>query len=115
MKNDIINGINKFASEKMKELRIRKNITQQELADDLGIKQKQISRYELNQRVFKQDFLFKLADYFGVSVDYFFPDEYTIIENRLKEDILNDIIKEARKLPIEKQTMLLGIIKAMQE
>lgn len=63
---------NKYASEKMKRLRIRKNLTQQELADELGINQKQISRYENGERQFKQDFLKKLSEYFNVPLSTFF-------------------------------------------
>lgn len=66
--------INEFSAKKLKELRERKNITQQELAEELGMQQQQIARYENNQRKFKQDLLYKLADYFKVSINDFFPD-----------------------------------------
>lgn len=65
--------INRYCADKLKELRERKNLTQQELAEDLGIAQQQIARYENNQRNFKQDLLFQLADYFRVSINEFFP------------------------------------------
>lgn len=66
---------NEYASEKLKKLRMRKNLTQQELADELNIDQRQISRYESGQRQFKPDFLGKLAEYFNVSIQEFFPGE----------------------------------------
>ena len=66
--------INKYASNKLKELRNRKNLTQAQLGEDLGITQQQVARYENNLRQFKQDFLFQLADYFNVSINEFFPD-----------------------------------------
>lgn len=66
--------INQYSSKKLKELREHKNITQQELAEELGMSQQQIARYENNQRRFKQDLLYKLADYFKVSINDFFPD-----------------------------------------
>lgn len=66
-------NINKYASNKLKELRTQKNLTQEELAEELGVTQQQIARYENNKRQFKQDFLFKLADYFQVSINDFFP------------------------------------------
>lgn len=66
--------INLYSSNKLKELRERKNITQQELAEALGMQQQQIARYENNQRKFKQDLLYKLADYFKISINDFFPD-----------------------------------------
>lgn len=67
--------LNKFASEKMKELRIRNNMTQKQLAQELNVTQQQIARYENNKRKFKQDLLFKLAKYFNVSIDSFFPNK----------------------------------------
>lgn len=66
---------NEYASEKLKKLRTRKNLTQQELAEDLNIDQRQISRYESGQRQFKPDFLAKLSEYFNVPVSDFFSDE----------------------------------------
>lgn len=66
---------NEYASEKLKKLRARRNLTQQELADDLGIIQQNIARYENGQRQFKPDFLVKLADYFNVPISYFFEED----------------------------------------
>lgn len=80
--------VNKYASLKLKELRSKKNISQQELAEELHVTQQQIARYENNQRKFKQDILFKLSNYFGVSIDYFFP---TIEESKLDEIIIAKI------------------------
>ena len=66
-------NINQYAANKLKELRTAKNMTQEELAEDLNITQQQVARYENNLRQFKQDFLFKLAEYFKVSINDFFP------------------------------------------
>lgn len=68
-------NVNKYAASKLKDLRNKRNLTQEELAEDLGITQQQIARYENNRRQFKQDFLFKLADYFQVSINEFFPNK----------------------------------------
>lgn len=64
---------NEYCANKLKELRKSKNLTQQELAEGLNIKQQQIARYENNQRQFKQNFLFQLADYFDIPISEFFP------------------------------------------
>lgn len=66
-------NINQYAANKLKELRTAKNMTQEELAEELNITQQQVARYENNLRQFKQDFLFKLAEYFKVSINDFFP------------------------------------------
>lgn len=96
--------INKYCANKLKELREKKNITQQELADDLHINQQQIARYENNQRQFKQDFLFMLANYFKISINEFFPptkyDNAEPIINTVKIAIYGSI---KAGLPLESQ------------
>lgn len=62
-----------FIGDKIKELRNIKNINQEELAEEIGTTKQSVSRYEKGQRKADQDILFELADYFGVSIDYFFP------------------------------------------
>ena len=55
---------------RLKELRKKKKISQLKLAMDLGMNQNSISRYENETRQADYDTLIKLADYFGVSIDY---------------------------------------------
>jgi transcriptional regulator with XRE-family HTH domain len=56
--------------ERLKQLRIEKGITQQQIANDLGIHYSTYGKYELGQRDTDTETLNKLADYFDVSVDY---------------------------------------------
>ena len=106
--------INKYAGEKLKELRNRKNLTQQELAEDLRINQQQVARYENGLRNFKQDFLFDLADYFNVSINYFFPpitfDNAEIID--LPQDLIQIPVYGSIKAgtPIDAQTDIIEYI-----
>lgn len=65
--------INKYIGEKIRKLRLQKNITQEELAEYLGVTTQAVSRYELGDRKTDNDILFKLADYFKVSINDFFP------------------------------------------
>lgn len=51
-------------------LRKAKKVTQKEMADFLKTTQTTYSRYELGTREPDIETLLKLADYFGVSVDY---------------------------------------------
>ena len=56
--------------ERLKELRTRRQISQQKLPLDLGISQQSINKYE-NHNVEPDIYLLKkMADYFAVSVDY---------------------------------------------
>ena len=55
---------------RLKELRIKRGISQLKLAIDLNMNQNSISRYENGQREADYATLIKFADYFNVSIDY---------------------------------------------
>lgn len=57
-------------SERLKELRIDKGLTQQQLANATGISQNAIAFWENEKRIPIIIAVVKLADYFNVSVDY---------------------------------------------
>lgn len=57
-------------SERLKKLRIEKNLSQESLAERLGLSRSTISNYEQNIRVPSVDILNMFADYFDVSIDY---------------------------------------------
>lgn len=54
---------------KIRELRVKKGVTQTELGSLLGVTKNSISYYENGKRQPSPDMLVKLADYFGVSID----------------------------------------------
>ncbi len=68
--------------QRLKELRIKKHISQVKLAMDLGMNQNSISRYENGEREADYKTLIAFADYFGVSVDYLLgrTDNPTVVE-----------------------------------
>lgn len=94
--------INKYIGDKIRSLRQAKNINQEELAEFLGVTTQAVSRYELGDRKTDNDILFKLADYFNVSINDFFPplnfDNGTIVDLNMEIELV--------KIPI------LGVIKA---
>ena len=57
---------------RLKELRVKRKISQLKLALDLNMNQNSISRYETGEREADYETLLKFADYFGVSLDYLF-------------------------------------------
>lgn len=61
--------------DKIKELRKKKQLTQQELANEVKIAQSTIGMIESNKRPAGRKTLVKLADFFGVSVDYLLSDD----------------------------------------
>ena len=56
--------------ENIRNLREDNDKTQQEIADYLNIKQTTYSKYELGKINISIEVFIKLADYYGVSVDY---------------------------------------------
>lgn len=52
----------------------RGNKTQAEVAKELGISQKYLSKLELGKRTPSANLLAKIADYYGKPVDALFPD-----------------------------------------
>ena len=57
-------------SEKLHELRISKGVSQKELADSLGVAQSSVNYWEKGQRDPSITVVKKIAEYFGVSMDY---------------------------------------------
>ena len=55
---------------RIKELRKRRSITQEELAEALGLDHSTIAKYELGTRSVKIDTIRKMCDYFGCTMDY---------------------------------------------
>lgn len=54
----------------IKELRNREGLTQQELADEIGVVREAIKNWEGGTRPMKSDVIIKLANFFHVSTDY---------------------------------------------
>ena len=57
-------------AERLRELRIEKGVGQNQLANDLQLSNASISYWENGKQEPTASALFKLAQYFGVSVDY---------------------------------------------
>lgn len=56
--------------ERLKYLRINDGLTQEELGKKLGVTKMVVSNWELNKGTPNYDMLKKIADIFGVSIDY---------------------------------------------
>ena len=59
-----------FKSEAIRNLRIDGGCTQKQIAELLHIKQNTYSQHEIGVLNYPADVLMKLADFYGVSVDY---------------------------------------------
>lgn len=97
--------------ERIAELRKGSGMTQEELAEKLNISQKSISKYELGDRKPQYKVLVRMAEYFGVTVDYLLGSEDL---GRASITDCGSIIKELRKeagMTQEELGEKLGVIK----
>lgn len=56
--------------QRIEDLRVDHDLTQQQVADILGCRREVYRRYEKGTRTIPVEFLIKLADYYKVSLDY---------------------------------------------
>jgi len=57
-------------SERIQQLRVNKNLSQKQLAAELGLSQQTVGHWETGLRVPSLELAFTLANYFDVSLDY---------------------------------------------
>ena len=57
-------------NEHLKEIRLSRNLTQRQLAENIGASERGVQNYELGTRKPTYDMLIALADYYDVSLDY---------------------------------------------
>lgn len=86
---------------RLKKIRKEKKITQEEISNYLGVKRQTYSAYEREVSVPDSLTLKKLADYFGVSTDYFFLDESSppMGANTPQEQQLLLLARRAERIP----------------
>lgn len=109
-------NITNYVANKIKTFREKKNITQKELAEVLNTTQQTIARYESGERKADQNVLFALANYFGISINDFFPsvkvdnnDEIEMLEKTLKK---KGFLDENEDLSEENYNRLIDFAKA---
>lgn len=69
-------------SDRIKELRTSKGVTQETMANMIGVSPQAISKWEQNTTMPDISMLVPIADYFGVSVDYLlrYPPKATVVD-----------------------------------
>lgn len=88
-------------SDRLKELRKEKGLTQKDLAKVLYVNQSAISKYELGTNSPENKFLVQLADYFNVSTDYLLGKSDIRTNNKCKEELIEKKLKEILNCFIE--------------
>ena len=100
----------KEIGQKLKTLRKGRKLTQQEVADKLGLVRATISNYEVGRRSPHLSELRRFAEFYGVSLDYFgiaSKDEVFELLSRAKEVFANDDIPKEQKDELYKELMRL--------
>lgn len=95
---------------KLKELRNQASLTQEQLADKLGIKKATVSYYEKGERTPSPDVLIKIAEIFHVSTDYLLGIERTsyLDTNGLTEEDVRALRYLASYLHRKNEKYLMG-------
>ena len=104
--------------DRLKELRINKGLTQDDLAARLDIPSSTVRRYETDDSSMpKHERLEKIADFFGCTVDYLLGRDE--LDGVPAEKILSaedmEILKEFRKLEKEDKDYMINLIKRIQK
>lgn len=82
----------------VKELRLKKGLSQAELGEALGLNKNTIGMIERGERKTKEENVEKLADFFGVTVDF--------IEGRVeKQNAEPDMVKELLEMLVKKDVI----------
>ncbi|MBR1419566.1 MAG: helix-turn-helix domain-containing protein [Selenomonadaceae bacterium] len=68
---------NTYFQKRLRELRIGKRLTMQELADKMDVTKSRVNMWENNGTVPRMNVLIKLANYFGVTTDYLLGNDDT--------------------------------------
>lgn len=77
---------------KLQQLRKKKNLTQEDLSEKLGISRSSLSLYEIDKREPDGETLVRIADYFDVSLDHLFGRALlTKDENNITQSYLENI------------------------
>lgn len=84
-------------SDRLKQLRICRHLTQQQLADNLGVAKSTISLYESGQRRPSYEQLEAIGDYFNVDTNYLLGKENVSMRLLTAEEL--DLIDAYRNLP----------------
>ena len=85
-------------SQKLKSLRATKGISQVKLAEQMGVTQGTVGKWETNRRIPDVEMLRKLSNYFSVSIDY-------LLDNDQSPELL--LLARISELPKEDKDKLI--------
>lgn len=106
---------------RIKELRVKKHISQDGLGKQMGVSQQLISRIEIDVQTLPVDLLVKMATYFRVTTDYLlgmseekYNGNITAANVQLMEEYC-DLIYQFKALDKRDRELVLGLIEKMRD
>ena len=96
--------------EKIRQLRKRKKLTQEQLAELINSHENQIGRYEKDQSVPTAPAIIKLAEVFNVTTDYLLLENENSLSVKISDSELFDLFQEVDKMDEEKKALVKRII-----
>ena len=105
---------------RIKELREEKKLSQTALAQSVGTSQRNIGRWENGENEPTYSQLVKIADYFGVTIDYLVgrEDDFGVVKLENLSQISNDekeLISVYKLLSKEEKQKVLSIVKGLKK
>jgi transcriptional regulator with XRE-family HTH domain len=102
--------VNDGIGAKLKILRKGRKLTQEQLAEKLGVNRATISNYEIGRRLPNLNDLKRFAEFYGVGLDYFgvvSKDEMFDLLSRARDVFESDAVSKEQKEEIYKEIMRL--------
>lgn len=111
----------KLFCDRLKELRLGKNLTLEQLGLVFHVTKQAISRWETGDRIPSLEMVYMLSEYFNVSTDYLLgKSDYKTTNNIIKSDIQqnlssneSELLEEFRTLDKYEQNIIKGKISEM--
>lgn len=88
-------------NDKLRELRIKKGVSQQDMADFLNVKRPTYTRYESGTNEPDLKTVILLADYFGVTIDYLLGREMPPKEDNETSSSKTDELNEKERIMLQ--------------
>ncbi|MET1176947.1 helix-turn-helix transcriptional regulator [Peribacillus simplex] len=90
----MIEGANNVLTKRLQELRINHNLTQEQVANILGVTRTAYNMYEQGKRQMDYNALVKLAEHYNVSLDYLFQrTDVPFLNETMEEDELDFMLQ----------------------
>ena len=98
-------------SEKLYELRKKRALSQEQLAEQLGVSRQAISKWESGKAVPETDTLISISKYFDVSLDYLMKEENSISENAVSLEVhQTEATNKREKRILGIATCIIGVV-----